>query len=67
MKRCIYIGKPWGDIQYGRTGVVVDILWSEAENKFCFIPDGDSTRYWTVRRLFYIPSEDQRRHCPKPV
>ena len=68
MKRAIYVGKPWGDIRYGMTGEIVDISWSEAADKLCFIPDDDwfQVRYWADRPQLYIPSEDQKRHCPKP-
>lgn len=72
MKRCIYVGKPWGDIQYGATGRIEDIRWSAIMDAFCFIADEVNAaeityadRYWVPRKDIYIPSEDQRRHCPK--
>ena len=67
MKRAIYVGKPWSLIRYGSTGRLVDVLWAGSATRVCFVPDGDSIRYWTVRAELYIPSEDQQRHCPKPV
>ena len=67
MKRAIYVGEPWGMIQYGSTGVVTEVAWY-GHRKSCFTPDGpENVRYWANRTEIYIPSEDQQRHCPKPV
>lgn len=66
MKRAIYIGKPWLGMDYGSTGAIKNLEWSEAPLKTCFRPDGSNDEYWADRCDLYIPSEDQTRHCPKP-
>jgi hypothetical protein len=62
----IYVGKPTLAFDYGHTGTVrpwTASIWQ-------FFPDSN---YWTHKpsylipcRQIYIPSQDMRRHCPKP-
>ena len=65
MKRAIYIGKALSHygLNYGATGAVVI-----TEDCSYFRPDQARDCVWPIRRTdLYIPSEDQQRHCPKPV
>ena len=74
MKRAIYIGKALGDLRYGVTGTVNEMdPWTGLHR---FRIDGSKCDYWSTgswilgylvtRKNFYIPSEDQTRHCTKP-
>ena len=67
MKRAIYVGPPGGrhNLNYGVTGNAYAGLTCTY-----FTPDSDHPFVVPAqlpRTNLYIPSEDQRRHCPKPI
>ena len=66
MKRAIYVGESYGIFCYGMTGEAEP--WGACDLTFVkFCPDGFDSSWMLYRIEIYITSEDQQRHCPKPV